>query len=64
MSADVDGHPAVVSGGREEEEATGGRKLNPNLLRSNEFEAFMVDRQRQLVSLIEEATVSRYLSMT
>lgn len=30
--------------------------INPNLLRSDEFEAFMADRQRQLVSLIEEAT--------
>jgi hypothetical protein len=30
--------------------------INPNLLRSDEFEAFMADRKRQLVSLIEEAT--------
>jgi len=30
--------------------------INPDILRRNDFEAFMVDRQRQLLNLIEQAT--------
>jgi hypothetical protein len=30
--------------------------INPSLLRTDDFDAFMVDRQRRLLSLIESAT--------
>ena len=30
--------------------------INPNTVRSNDFELFMADRQKRLLNLIEEAT--------